>query len=393
MESSSTRRVLAVLLASVVALGGLSGVAVAQTGGGLGGSIVVEEGETVGGLDLLAGSLVVRGTVDGDVTGVAGSVRVAAGGVVTGSVDLAAGAVDIDGTVQGDVDVAAGSVSVGPDGVVGGTLVVGAESLLLAGTVRGDVEAGAERVTVTETTVVDGTLRYDADAAYTQADGATVAGGAVAVANLGGGGFLDGLGDGFGDGLGAAGWLFSAYWAVATFLVGAVTLYAFPRFTGTVAGTVADRPLVSGGVGLLGLVGGPVLALALAVTVVGLPASLLVLMLFGLAVFVGAVLAEYAVGSWLLSLADVENRYAALVVGVVVVAVLAQLPVVGWVLNPVVLLLGFGALLLALRASYRAARARGPDGAAGDTAQTTLTEPLGEGETDTDAGSGSDPAA
>lgn len=385
MDSSITRRVLALVLASVVVLGGLSGVAVAQTGGGLGGSIVVEQGETVGDLELLAGSLVVRGTVDGDVSGVAGSVRVAAGGVVTGSVDLAAGAVDVDGTVQGDVDVAAGSVSVGPDGVVGGDLVVGAESLLLAGTVRGDVEAGVERVTVTETAVVDGTLRYDEDAAYTQADGATVAGGAVAVANLGGGGFLDGLG----DGLGAASWLFTAYWVVATLLVGAVTLYAFPRFTGTVAGTVADRPLVSGGVGLLGLVGGPILAVALAITVVGLPASLLVLMLFGLAVFVGAVLAEYAVGSWLLSLADVENRYAALVVGVVVVAGLAQLPVVGWVLNLVVFLLGFGALLLALRASYRSARARGPDGAADDTAQTTLTGSLGEGETD----AGSDPAA
>jgi hypothetical protein len=159
-----------------------------------------------------------------------------------------------------------------------------------------------------------------------------------------------------GPDLGPGNLVLGVYGVVATLVLGAVVLAAFPGFSRAVEGEVAEEPLRAGGVGLLGLVGIPVALVAVAVTVVGLPITFLGLMAYGLAVFVSVVLAEYAVGAWALSQADVENRWAALFVGVVGVALLSRLPVVGWLVNLVVFLLGFGAVLTLLYRYYQKGR-------------------------------------
>lgn len=94
-----------------------------------------------------------------------------------------------------------------------------------------------------------------------------------------------------------------------------------------------------------------------AITVVGAPVALLGLMAFGFLVFVSAALAEYAVGRWALSYTDVDSRWAALLVGVVGVGLLAMLPVVGKLINALVFLVGFGAVLGVLSRRYRRHRA------------------------------------
>jgi len=83
-------------------------------------------------------------------------------------------------------------------------------------------------------------------------------------------------------------------------------------------------------------------------------------MALGLAIFVSVPLGEYAVGSWALSYTDVDNRWLALLVGVVGVAALSRIPVVGWLVELVVFLLGFGALLWLLYRGFR--RNRGDEG-------------------------------
>jgi len=60
-----------------------------------------------------------------------------------------------------------------------------------------------------------------------------------------------------------------------------------------------------------------------------------------------------ALGNWLLAFADVENRWAGLLVGFLVLFVLGFVPLVGGVADVLVLLLGLGALALVAYRAYR----------------------------------------
>ncbi len=59
----------------------------------------------------------------------------------------------------------------------------------------------------------------------------------------------------------------------------------------------------------------PIALIALAITVIGIPLSVIGSFLFALLVWVGVVYGRFAVAAWLLGLVGLENRWLALVVG------------------------------------------------------------------------------
>ncbi len=359
---SSTRRVVTRLVVVVVLLVGATGVGAAQSTQA-DGNVVVAAGETVGDLQAAGGTVVVRGTVDGDLRGYAGAVVVEESGVVTGDLRASAGTVTVRGTVEGDLEGAAGSVSVTPGGVVGGDVSVAAADLVVAGTVDGSVEAAVERLELASTASVAGAVRYSSDAELVRDEAATVGGQVSAADDLS-------VDAGFGalaENAGPLGLVFGLYFALATLLLGAVLLVAFPDDTATVVDEVSENTLRSGGIGLLGLIGLPTVLGLVAVTIIGAPVALLGLMAFGILAFVSAALAEYAVGAWALSYTGMENRWVALLVGVAGVGLLSRIPVVGDLINLVVFLLGFGAVLGILYRRFRRHRDRGTGTDTGET--------------------------
>lgn len=335
MPSASARRAVAVVLVLLLAAPLSVGVAAADERAG--GTIVVEEGETVDGLQATGGSVVVRGTVDGDLEAFAGSVDVAETGTVTGNLEGAAGSVRIAGTVEGNVDLAAGSVDVTQSGVVRGDLNAGAGSFTLAGTVDGNARVGAGSISLAPTAQVGGDFVYDGDVAV--ADGATVGGELREDPDL--------SVSPFGGFPSVANWLFTAYTLLLTLLVGAILLVAFPGTSATVAAGPTDRPLRALGAGFAALVGTPILVVLLFLTIIGIPLGLLAIFLYVLLVLVGFVWGEYAVGAWLLSLADREHRWLALLVGVAAVALVGYVPVLGGIVEFLVLLFGLGGIATA----------------------------------------------
>jgi len=363
-------RAVALAVVLVVSTPALVGVAAADER--FGGTVVVENGETVDDdLQAVGGTVVVRGTVDGNLEAFAGTVVLAEGGTVTGGLQGAAGSVTVAGSVGEDVEIAAGSIDVAETATIAGDVDTGAGSFTLDGRVDGTVRVGAGSILLGETASVGGDFLYDGD--LTRADGATVGGELRQDDSIAGGG-----GPGFqGAGFQVASWLFTAYGLAVTLVFGAVVLALLP---GVAASTVADtreRPGRTAGVGVLALFAGPVLFVALLLTVVGIPLAFLWLLVFGLLALVGVVLGEYAVGAWLLSLADYENRWAALLVGVLAVFAVGEVPVVGWLVEFVVFLLGFGALAAAL---WRRLRGRRRDGATAAAAADRPGTAAGDGE-------------
>ncbi len=346
---TSVRKRLAVVLLVVVLLGAVPTGVAAQSESTVGGTVIVGEGETVDGLEAVAGTVVVEGTVTGDVSAAAGDVRIESGGEVGGDLEAAAGSVTIDGSVHGDVDTGAGNVAVGEDGTVGGEFTAGAGNVVVDGTLEGDAAIGAETITLGDTAEIAGDLRYNGDL---QGNTDAVAGSISEDPSLG----ID-----IAPTLQPlASWLVSLYTLALNLLLGAALLALFPRFSDGVAERVATDPLRTGAVGFGVLLGVPILLVAAAITIIGIPFSIVGGFAFALVVWIAIVYGRFAVAAWLLSYADLENRWLALVAGLIGGAVLAQLPFVGGLLNFLILLLGLGALAWGLYAHRRTSGTREP---------------------------------
>jgi len=343
MSSSKPTRAVSLVLVLVLALAGAPGLAAAETRAGS--TVTIGPNQTVDGLDVMAATVVVHGTVDGDLSGVAADVRISETGVVTGDVNVAAASLEIDGEVRGSVSAGVATFTLGDGASIGGDVDLGAADATFAGRVAGDVTVGADTLVLADTAVLDGGLRYDGD--LTRANGASVAGGVVRDESLGGNQFeFSPIPDGAG----------AVYGLLANFVLGAVLLVAFPGTSRAIASTVTDEPVRAGVVGLVGLVAIPIALVLVALTIVGIPLSIMAAFAFGFVAWAAVVYGWYAVGVWALSRTDAESDWIALGVGLVVATAIGFVPILGGVATFVVLLLGLGALVLVLddyRRKYR----------------------------------------
>jgi cytoskeletal protein CcmA (bactofilin family) len=335
MRTSLDRRAIALVMVLTVVLAAGPGLAVAETRAGS--TVTVAPGETVSGLDVAAATVVVHGTVNGDLSGAAANVRISESGVVTGDVNAAAASLTVDGEVQGSVSAGVATFVLGDTGVVGGSLDVGAADATLAGQVDGDTAVGADRILVADSAVLAGELRYDGD--LTQRSDASVAGDVIRDSSIG---QTDSEFSPIPDGFGAV------YGLLANLALGAVLLLAFPGTTRKIAGTVTDQPLRAGGFGLLTFVAVPLALVALAITIIGIPLTIMGTGLFALVAWIAVVYGWFAIAQWTLGRLDVANDWGALVVGLVAAAAVGFVPILGGVVTFVVFLVGLGALALVL---------------------------------------------
>ncbi len=333
------RRGIVLLLVTVVLLGVVPGVAAAEEQ--VGGSVIVDENETVSeDLTAIGGSITVRGTVEGDVQAIGGDVVIEDGAEVTGAVEATAGSVRIDGNVGGNVTVAGGSVSVGQPGSIGGAFQASTGSVVVAGSVEGDAKLGAGSITLAPTATFGGDVEYDVgdDGEFTN-DGADVAGEIIENPDLEAGGDL------FDFNIPEfSGPIFGVYGFLVNLVAGGLLLLVVPETSRRIGETVTEKPLRTGAIGLAALIGVPIVFTLLAISIVGIPIAFAGLMAYGLAIWLAGVYARYAIGEWVLSYTDTDSRWAALGVGLVLVAVLVRIPFVGWVVDLVVPLLGLGAI-------------------------------------------------
>ncbi len=343
-------RVVALVFVTGLLLTAVPGTTAAETRSG--GTVIVAENETVHQLTAVAGTVVVRGTITGDLTAYAGAVIVH--GNVTGDVHATAGTVRIGGTIGGNVSASGGSIFVDRNAVITGTLEATGGTLTVSGVVGGDAKLGGGSITLDSTAVIGGDIEYaiGEDGEFTNE--ATVEGDVEERDDLTVG--WVGLPE-------SVEWTVGVYGFLVNLLLGTVLLLVFPGPSRRIAEAVIDEPLRIGGVGLLALVGIPIILVLLFITIIGIPLALAGVVLYLLAIWVGGVYGRFAVGSWIVSLTGADNRWAGLLLGMALVAILVRLPSVGGLFQLTVLLLGLGAMSMSVYRWFR--NRRGPDAVRG----------------------------
>jgi cytoskeletal protein CcmA (bactofilin family) len=346
------------------------------------GARVVVEGVVDGDLVAFAAEeVVVTGEVTGSLTAVAPTVRV--DGIVGGSVRATANQVGVGGTVEGDLVGAATTAELSPEASVDGDVMMWTYRLTSAGSIGGDIR-GTQRVLELEGTVegdvdvsvgrliVAGPLEVGGDLGYRSAveaqglDQAEVAGVVVHKTPLPPNIRVRALG------------IMTRVLVVlgltsAALLVG----WGWPERTGVAGDRARARPWRSWWSGALTIVS-PLIVAAIAAVIAGLtPASAFVPLL---AIFAPVIVAMSGVVLVLLLVAGVptvlaigralpgdRGLFGSILLGSVVIGFLWLLPLVGWLVPLVVLPLGLGAWVLALR-DDQPAPSEGVSGRSGATA-------------------------
>ena len=315
-------------------------------------------------------------TVQGDLVASAGTVRI--DGRVDGDLVASGGQVIVAGTVTGDVLVGAGSTTI--SGEVGGDLRAGSGQARIEGRVGEDVALGVGQATVASGAQIGGDLIFGAG--RMQMDGAVAGSVLGSAGNYAGGGSVGGSErvnvrqpeeEQAQEPTLAGRTLDALRRYVSILVVGVLLLWLLPRVLRGAADAARGRPLVSFGVGTLGVVA-VVVALVLLVLVTVLVAIVLGLLglgsLTGVTVFGGILVAAVVVFLFLLAVAfaaqatvglalgrllfrDAGRSFlgglGALASGVLVVVLVAAIPVAGGFLEALLVLLGLGALLLMAR--------------------------------------------
>lgn len=290
------------------------------------GAIVTVEGEAAGNLyaagarvsvnSIVAGKLSVAGArvLIGPGTEVTGDTRVAGADVVftgtsRGPAEFYGDSVQILGRIMGDVHVRARHVSVGNEAVIDGNVVF--ETLNDPDIAVGAIVRGEQTVT--------NRMPY-------RFDHRSMIFGLVAAVLLGVG---------------------------AGFVLGLILLIAARPFVERAIDAMRTTPLWTGLVGLGVLILVPLVASLIMITVVGIPIGLLLLLAFPFAVVTGLVLSAYGLSDRLLNKERAQpsflGRLLLLLVGLLVLAVIGLIPVLGFVVGVLALLIGLGAVWQAMR--------------------------------------------
>lgn len=294
----------------------------------------------------------VSGTVKGDVICAAQTINIT--GTVEGDVRLAAQTVTIGGDVRQNASLASQTFTLAGDGRVGQDLSAAANDVIINGAVGRDVamagatlsinsqigrnvKAESPDVVLQENARVGGNLSYTSKQDAEIRDGAQVTGSTnrsepeqkpesdtVLVSGVG----------------------VMLYVIASLMILSLALILLFPGAVREVTGYALAAPLRVFLYGLLAMFAVPAVLIILAVTILGIPLALLLLLVWLLILWLAGPTFSYYLGRLLLQSRS-NNPFLAMVLGAFIVLVLFFIPILGWMLWLFAMIMGTGMLLTA----------------------------------------------
>lgn len=321
-----------------------------------GGSVFVNSAVT-GDLYAAGGTITVENSIEQDAVIVGGTVIL--NGPVGGDVRLAGGTVTLNGSIAGDVILAGGTVHITEKGIIGGDLIMGGGQLIIDGAVAGRTlingdavvinskMTGPLRVTATESLVFGPKADIAQKVNYKGVKEATLSEGAK-VSDI----EFTSIKGHSNKAAAVLAAIFTVGFVVkllAAIIAGLLLMRLFPRAVRASVGKISNNPWSNLGVGLLALIVGPVAAIFLLLTFVGLYVAVLIFLGWLLVLVLASIASSIFVGSWIVQKLTKKTEavydWQALVIGVVALAIIKFIPIIGWLFVFVVLLTAFGAML------------------------------------------------
>lgn len=320
------------------------------------GETVVIDGTINGDLIAFAHRVIVNGTVAGNLVVAAEAVTIS--GRIDGSVLGAASLLEInDAIINGDLWGAADNVTISGDSRIGGNAIIASEmasisgaierdliaagnSIEISGTVGEDLEAFTNRVGLLGNARIDGNLRFRTnDEKNLRRSSTSTVNGKIEILprhskfkskNK----YVTGR---F--------YIHQLLRLVSAFIAGIVLLWFIPELRDVTLGRGIEG-LKTAGIGLVTLISLPIIVLLFAVTVIGLPLSVVGAFFWLLAIYFAKIVLASMIGSMLLSSSAMEDSLPlTLLAGLVVILVTVNLPMIGGILSFILTIIGIGMIV------------------------------------------------
>lgn len=306
------------------------------------GGTVELDGQITGGVLAAGGMLKIGGSVGRSVRGAAGTLSLSSR--VGDDAVLVGGAVTLDRAAQigRDLVVRGGAVTV--LGTVGRRARIAGSNVVIGGTVEGDTEILADRIVLSPTARLGGTLRYAAEQPVEIQPGAQVAGGTerIPASSLARPAVRLPLGPRF--------WLARhVAEAVALLVLGVVAFRVAPLGASAVTREIEQRFWRTLLAGFVLVVAVPAAAGLALVTIVGIPLSVVAMLLYLATLYPAQVFVAAWLGTQIMKRArrgegGLVSALWSVVIGTVALALLLAVPYGGWAVRLWAVFLGFGAL-------------------------------------------------
>lgn len=331
------------------------------------------------------------GTVNGDAYVTGGDVLV--DGTVNGDLLVAGGTVTIRGAVQEDIRVVGGSVTIAPSelggsvsvaagevritepAVIGENLAAAAGSLIISAPVENNINAAAGKITIAErvggnvmTSVeslslspqasISGNLTYWSDNDAEISPDASVSGNVKRNDPVTTGFY--GAAEGADAALKAIAVGFKIADFIVSFIIGLLFIYLFPIATKKVTENISAKPLISSLVGLAALILIPIVAFLFALTLFGIPLSILIFFLYLILLYTSRIYFAVFLGQKIFQSVrqGAPADFWILLVGLFAYFVLTLIPILGTIIQMIVVIVSFGALLITDFEYYKILRER-----------------------------------
>lgn len=312
--------------------------------------------------DLLAASrtLSFDGMIDGNLNAV--GQRIAVNGEICRSLRAFAQSVNISSRVEGDVVAFASEVTLGSDAEIGRDIAAFGTEVFLDGTIGSDAYVYANIVTVTGR--IEGNLKIEANkisiapGAYIGGDfnyeSKTKAKVSAESQILGETRWKKRTSDGESGGIAdwippPGGILWSIVFLVGSILTGILVIVINRGAVYSVVDEIRTNGAVSGFLGLAIIALMPVLIVLTGITLLGLPVALAGFTVYALLFFIGKVFASIALGAFLIGLIRKGKKVSlgwSLVLGMLILALLFKIPVLGWFIYLGAWSVGVGAIVI-----------------------------------------------
>jgi hypothetical protein len=290
--------------------------------------------------DLMAGAgdLSVKGEVGDDIRAAGGSVRIDA--VIKDDLLAAGGDVSLSESsfVGGDVHLAGGNIMLG--GLINGDMKLAGGNIYLNSDVKGNVVLyNVDRITFGPNASIQGALAYRAPEPLD-----------IPVGLASGGVFYEKIETSqVKENLPAVLAGFSIFSLLATLFFGLVFLWLCRYYILHAAETAYDATLKSVGVGFLVLILTPIVGIILLITTIGIPLALVTIALWVIYLYVAKVMAAMLIGFKIVKVNE-KSRFGRIfgsfALGALIYTLIGMVPIVGWVVNLVFVLIALGSLTL-----------------------------------------------
>ncbi|WP_423188989.1 hypothetical protein ACO1PF_10405 [Alkalibacterium sp. f15] len=303
-------------------------------------------GDINGSLFLVGGTIQINGEINGNIYGL--GTRIQMSGQNDGELFFAGETVTIDQNAEAGRDVFIAGMDVMLVGEVPRHLFAVGELIALNGAIGGDANINSEALTLGDAASIDGNLNYEGPEEADMSPNATVAGQTEYTQRS--------TWDRQWRVDRQERWLLRSLYALWSVLSALVVWFLIkllkPLFWMDTVLPISTKPLMTMGIGLLALIVTPFLLILLMITIIGIPMSVILAMLYGIALYISRIIVALYIGASIFRLfgrPNFGNEFLLVFLGLFILELLMLIPYVGWIIGFFIVITGLGALILSGR--------------------------------------------